>query len=110
MDKKILFFLLAVISIVPVTVLAAEANPIQGIICRAGTVIGNSATAIIVISFILVGIFFLSAVANPERFSVAKKALFWAIMGTIVCLLAVSSITIIKNMIGVTTGGEIGCP
>lgn len=110
MAKKILFFLLTIVFLLPKVVLArVQENPINGILCRAGTVIGNSATVIVIIAFILVGVFFLSAVGNPERFSSAKKALFWVIVGTIVCLLSASAITIINNMLG-TAGGGIDCP
>ena len=111
MKKKslILFlFQLAVLS-VPGIVLAQSANPAIPILCRLGTVIGNSATVIILIMWVIAGIMFLASVGSPERFSSAKKAFFWVIVGTAVCLLAVGSIGLIKNAMGIDKGGEYNC-
>src|SRR3989344_3903035 len=110
MNKHLLFFIQLLLFVLPELVLAQSQNPALPILCRLGTVIGNSATAIILIMWVIVGIMFLASVGSPERFSSARKALFWVIIGTAVCLLAVGSIGVIKNTMGIGKGGEYSCP
>jgi len=114
MKKSLLFLGLHILALATfASDVAAQANPpaanqLERMLCRAGMVIGNSATVIVVIAWILVGIFFLASVGSTERFSAAKRALFWVIIGTIVCLLAWSAIVIINKALG-TSGGLINC-
>ena len=110
MKKSLLIFLQLLFFALPELVLAQSQNPALPILCRLGTVIGNSATAIILIMWVIVGIMFLASVGSPERFSSARKALVWVIIGTAVCLLAVGSIGLIKNTMGIDRGGEYSCP
>ena len=119
MKKKLLLFLVSLeigLMLLPVAALAQNPedypkpgaqNPAMGIICRAGEVIGNMATAIAAIAWIFVGIMFLAAVGSPERFSTAKRALLWVVIGTIVLLVASVSITLINSAFGLE--GKLGC-
>ncbi len=108
MRKKLFLFLVSLeFGLMVLPAIALAQNPAMGIICRAGTVIGNAAVAIAVISWIFVGIMFLAAVGSPERFSAAKKALFWVIVGTIVLLLAGVSINLINSAFGLS--GKLNC-
>lgn len=108
MRKNLFLFLVSLeFGLMVLPAIALAQNPAMGIICRAGTVIGNMAVAIAVISWIVVGIMFLAAVGSPERFSAAKKALFWVIIGTIVLLLAGVSINLINSAFGLK--GKLNC-
>ncbi len=55
------------------------------------------ATIIIVILWVVTGILFLSAQGDPGKLKTAKTALFSAVGGTAIVILAYSAITIISN-------------
>ena len=61
---------------------------ITGMVESVGIVIGNVAVFIVIIFWILTGLLFLSAQGAPEKLTTAKKALFAAIGGTIIIILA----------------------
>ena len=109
MKKSLLIFLQILFFALPGLVLAQSQNPAMPILCRLGTVVGNSATAIILIMWVIVGIMFLASVGSPERFSSARKALVWVIIGTAVCLLAYGGVALIKNTMGISQGGTFNC-
>ena len=55
------------------------------------------ATWIVVIMWVVTGILFLTAGGEPGKVNTAKTALFAAIAGTILVILANSAVAIVKN-------------
>ena len=70
---------------------------ITGMVYNVGIVIGDVAVAIVIIFWILTGILFLSAQGDPTKLGTAKKALFAAIGGTVICILAASAADLIAS-------------
>lgn len=99
MNKKalVLIFLLG-ITIIPQISLAVTIDSIFASIAQKVWLV---ALSIIVICWIITGILFLTALGDPSKLSTAKTALFMAIAGTIIVVLAYSAISIIGNLIGV---------
>lgn len=102
MKKKLLSLLLVLLSILvlPNIVLAEEAieeATILGIVANVINIIVIVATALVIIFWIITGLLFLFAQGQPEKISLAKKALFAAIAGTVIFILAQVATTIIGN-------------
>jgi hypothetical protein len=62
----------------------------------------NIAAGITIILWVITGIMFLAAQGAPDKVNSAKKALFAALIGTVVIILAFSAIYIIGNAVGVS--------
>ncbi|MEK7562086.1 MAG: hypothetical protein AAB509_00190 [Patescibacteria group bacterium] len=72
---------------------------ITGMVDNVGRVIGQVAVAIVIIFWIITGILFLSAQGDPTKLATAKKALFAAIGGTVISIVAASAVGIITTAI-----------
>lgn len=99
MNKKILFFFLfLLVGILPVVVLAEE-GPIENIVSNVVRVVIFVAGAIVIIIWIVTGVLFLASRGDPSKLTLAKSALFAAIAGTILVILAISAQAIISSVI-----------
>ena len=56
----------------------------------------------IIIMFIYAGILFATAAGDPSKIQTAKKAVIWAVVGTVVGIAAFSMLAILKPILGVT--------
>lgn len=96
--KKYLFILSVIyLSVLPGTILAATIEEMAMAVTRTAWVI---ATAVVVVMWIVTGILFLSSTGDPGKIGTAKKALFAAIAGTVLVIIANSAINLISNAIG----------
>ena len=97
--QKILFLILSVILILPNLVFAEVTikSMIESVVSK---VVWPIAAGVAVTLWIITGILFLSAQGAPEKLKQAKTALFTAIAGTVLVILAYSAIELIKNALG----------
>jgi len=58
-----------------------------------------AASVILVIMFIVSGIMFMISSGNPEKISAARSTLLYAVVGTVVVILAGSILTVVKGWI-----------
>jgi hypothetical protein len=97
MNKKVLFLILAAVLLLPV---AASAQTLLSMAqAIAGQVVGV-ATWIVVIMWVVCGILFLTAQGDPGKLNSAKMALFAAIGGTILIILANGAVAFVANSFG----------
>lgn len=99
MNKKTLFFILLGALVLPFAASAAVT-----LVSMAGAIAGQVvgvATWIVVIMWVVCGILFLTAQGEPAKLNSAKTALFAAIGGTILIILAQSAIIFVKNSFGI---------
>lgn len=96
MNKKLLFLLLALVLLLPNV--AFGQSIVQMVNNVAGVVIGV-AYGIIVILWIVTGILFLVALGDPGKLKTAKTALFAAIGGTLIVVLAGVAKDLIANAV-----------
>ena len=99
MNKKVIFFILLASLILPSFVLAADVT-VQGMIDAAVQTTLYIASGVVVILWIVTGILFLSASASPEKASAGKKALFAAVAGTVLVIVASSAISLVGSAFG----------
>jgi hypothetical protein len=98
MNKKTLFYtLLAVILVLPIA--ASAQVTIPGIVNNIASVIWNVAIVAVVIFWLITGVLFVTAMGDPGRVGTAKKALFAAVGGTVIVILAYSAMNIISNAV-----------
>ena len=96
MNKKTLFLILLAIISMPLASVSAV-NTLGGMAqAIAGQVI-IVGTWIVVIMWVVTGILFLTALGDPSKLNSAKMALFAAIGGTIIILLANGACSFINN-------------
>ena len=99
MNKKLLFFTLLGVLAMPVM---AGAQTVQSIATNVvNNVVWPVALAAVIIFWLITGILFLSALGDPSKLGIAKKALFASIGGTVIVVLAASAIALIKNTLGI---------
>ncbi len=100
MKKNLLFLSLLALAL-PAAALAAPAGNITvtGIVANVANVIWTVAVIIVVIFWVITGILFLAAMGDPGKLGTAKKALFAAVGGTVIVVLAYSATNIIENAI-----------
>lgn len=85
-------------------------NPLNGVdnFCQLLTKIASGVGVFIAslgtIMIIVAGIFYLTSAGSPERIGVAKKALFYAIIGIVIGVAASGIVEIIKGIIGANGG------
>ena len=98
MNKKILSFVLFLLIVVfPVVALAEEGGqPVSPIVLKIKIMFISIGGMIVVIGWIIAGILYLTAAGNPEKIGIAKKALFAAVIGTALIVLATSVENILK--------------
>ncbi len=97
-NKKILFLALLIVLALPSLALAAS---LQGIVDGAVNVSLIIASGVVVILWVVTGILFLTAQGAPEKLSSAKKALFAAIAGTILVLVAQGAMDMIRKALNI---------
>lgn len=96
MKKKLLLLVLLSALILPNAVSAAM-ETIKFVVANIVSAVTIVATALIIIFFIITGLLFLTAQGDPTKLSTAKKALYMAIAGTALVILAQVAGTIIGN-------------
>lgn len=98
--KKILLYsiLLAAVLVLPNLAFAQDLGSMAAAVAGQVVVVG---TWIVVIMWVATGILFLMAQGDPGKLNAAKTALFCAIAGTILIIIANSAIAIIKNSLGI---------
>ena len=104
MNKKSLFLILLAVLLLP---FAAHAQSITGMASSIATVVVQVATWIVVIMWVVTGILFLIAGGEPGKINTAKTALFSAVAGTILVILAWNGRQIVCNSFGLQ--GMYGC-
>ena len=97
-NKKILFLALLIVLALPSLALAAS---LQGIVDGAVNVSLIIASGVVVILWVVTGILFLTAQGAPQKLSSAKKALFAAIAGTILVLVAQGAMDMIRKALNI---------
>lgn len=99
MKKASILSLLGIL--LPVAVLAQTAQniTITGMVENVASVIWIVAVIVIVIFWIITGVLFLTALGDPTKLGTAKKALFAAIGGTVIVIIAWSVVNIISSAI-----------
>jgi len=96
MNKKLLFFLLLGILVLPVSVYAAV-NSIQSLSVAIAGVVWIVFTVIVIICFVAAGILFLTAAGSAEKVAKARSAFLWGIVGVAVGIVAYSIITLLSR-------------
>jgi hypothetical protein len=98
MNKKILFLIILSVLALPGMVLAqGEGITIQSMIDAAVMLALYIGGAIVVILWVVTGILFLTALGDPSKLTLAKKALFASIIGTILIIVASSAVYLVGN-------------
>lgn len=97
--KKYLFILIALCLVVLPGISLAQIT-VESMAMGAVRTAWIVATAVVVVMWIVTGILFLSSAGDPARVGTAKKALFAAIIGTVVVIIANSAMGLISNAIG----------
>jgi len=93
--KKIFFITLAVLALPGVSL--AEAT-IQGMVDGAVRTTFYIAGGVVVILWLVTGMLFLTAAGSPENLGAGKKALFAAIAGTVLCIIAGGAVGLVSSM------------
>ena len=94
-NKKIFFLILLGVLILPG--LASAQITVATIVHAAEQTTLLIASGIVVILWIITGILFLTALGAPEKLGTAKKALFAAVAGTVLVIIAGSAIALITD-------------
>lgn len=97
-NKKILFLIL--LGVLALPSLASAQVTIQSIVYSIEQTALFIASAVVVILWIITGILFLTAQGAPEKLTSAKKALFAAVAGTVLVIIAGSAIALVGQAIG----------
>lgn len=100
MKKLLLPVFLLCLLILPNIVLAEEEGEgatIVGMVANVTGIIVVVGTTLVIIFWIITGLMFLSAQGAPEKLTNAKRALYMAIAGTALVILAQVAQTIIEN-------------
>lgn len=80
----------------------AHAVSIQGMVDAAVRTTFYIASGVVVILWIITGLWFLTAQGSPDKLTSAKKALIAAVAGTILVVVAASAINIVGSMFGIS--------
>lgn len=107
MQKKILFLILAFLTIPglifaqlqPYAPGAPQVSSLSGLIANIINAIWIIFTVIVVVSFLVAGIAFLTAQGQSEKLKLAKAAFIWGIAGVAVGLLAFGILTIVERIL-----------
>ena len=97
MNKKFLFLILLSVLVVPS---AAFAQTITGMADAAVNTTLLIASAIVVILWVVTGLLFLTAQGAPEKLTQGKKALFAAVAGTVIVIVATGAIGLVRQAFG----------
>lgn len=108
MYKKIFFWALAVILLLPTVSFAqlADSIPPNAPVINIPNVIASIINAVwivmaavAVIMFAFAGLTFLTAAGSPEKIKLARTSALWGVVGVIVMILAFSIFQIITNLL-----------
>lgn len=99
-NKKILILILLTGILAPPVVASAAVDSIQSLSIAIASVMWVVFVGIAVVCFVLAGVFFLTALGDPEKIKRAKSALVWGVVGIIVAILAFSIIKITCGALG----------
>ena len=109
-NKKIItLFYILVFLVCPFYIASAQLHPYGPAISYVGILDGILSavwiifTAVVVISFVVAGILFLTAGGAPDKIKTAKAAFIWGVAGVVVGIIAYSIIGIVG---GILTGGN----
>lgn len=97
MNKKIFFLIALIAIIVPSGMILAQTGNNATLTAMAGRikdVLITIGASVVVIGWIIAGILYLTAAGAPDKLSVAKKAVFACVIGTVLVILADASNTI----------------
>ena len=95
-NSLIALSLVSVILVAPALALAIPGEiTLDTIISSAKTLIWTIFGLLVVISFIVAGILFLTANGAPEKIATARSSFMWGVVGIIVAIVAYSIVTII---------------
>jgi heme/copper-type cytochrome/quinol oxidase subunit 4 len=98
MNKKILLSILSLAIILPTITFAAT---IEGMVDGAVRATFYIASGVVVILWLVTGMLFLTAQGDPSKLSTAKKALFAAVAGTIICIVAGGAINFVGGIFNI---------
>jgi uncharacterized membrane protein (DUF485 family) len=98
-NKKIIFLILLGFLMLPL--LASAQVTIQSMVDAAVQTTLYIASGIVVILWVVTGILFLTAQGAPEKLSTAKKALFAAVVGTVLVLVAQGAFSIVGGALNI---------
>jgi len=98
MNKKVLFSILSGILVLPSL---ASAQTLESMADAAVHVALYVVSAIVVIMWLVTGVLFLSAQGDPSKLKAAKTALFAAIAGTILVIVASGAIGLVSSTFGI---------
>ena len=109
MKKNISFLaLITIILLLPLATIKAEDTPtLCNMLKTAGGLILTLGGSMTVIGWVIAGILFLGSAGSPEKTGTAKKAVFAAVIGTVLVILAWYAPAIVRDAIGGGTWG--GC-
>jgi hypothetical protein len=105
MSKKILFFLILGILLLPSAAFAqlqwgfAGGYSVGGIIGSIRSVLWVIFCAIAVVCFVIAGILFLTAQGQPEKLKAARSSFIWGVVGIVVGIIAYSITTIVSGLL-----------
>lgn len=98
MNKKIFFLISLAVLALPSLAFAVT---IQSMVDAAVQTALYIASGVVVILWIVTGILFLSASGAPEKLNAGKKALFAAIAGTLIVIVAASALQLVGHAFGI---------
>ena len=103
MNKKILGSVLSLIVLVlPFTALAAD---LPSMVNKFAGQLALLTGGLAIIGFIVAGIMYITATANPGNMEKAKQALIAAVIGTVICILSASATGFVEGMFGLGGAG-----
>ena len=91
---------LLAVFLIPVSAMAALPSDLTTAVQKIKEVANAVGGSIVIIGWIIAGILYLTSAGSPEKTGTAKKALFAAIIGTILILIANVAASIIENALG----------
>jgi len=92
--NKIILGLLAILTLPSIS----SAATIEGMVDGAVRTTFYIAGGVVVILWLVTGMIFLSAAGSPEKLGEGKKALFAAIAGTVLCIVAAGAVGLVSSM------------
>ncbi len=101
MNKKTLISIFSsVVSFLPALTFAADDKSPESIAKAFATNLGKLAIPLATIGFIVVGIIYVSASANPSKMSVAKEGLVAVVIGVVILVLSATALTFVSGLFG----------
>ena len=101
MNKKVLSLTLFLLSVLLFPVFASSAVPtIEGMVKAAEMTTLFIASGVVVILWVVTGLIFVTAQGAPEKINQGKKALFGAVAGTLLVIVAGSAVALVGQAFG----------